>query len=260
MCIRDSYFTEKSCQNANWFEAGKAIALKGERIDSDKKYNKCKSKGFYVNHADLDTGFKAGVAIYCDPKEAYKRGRSAQPNRSVKDFCEPNAVRKILAEYNRGVNDFCQKSAAYTYAVEGKSYPTGFCPANLEKGFLSSYNKGRMVYLKSAIIKNEARLPSIDTEIQGLEQRKNNYIREMAYLPRDSTVAKNSTYNAETGTRESSSIYINQSASSSRYNELDRLVKSIEGKISTLNQEKSSLASKNARYKQEIMTLENQIL
>lgn len=255
-----NYFTKKSCKNANWFEEGKSTALQGNRIDSNKRYNKCKTKGFYVGHADIDTGFKAGVAIYCDPKEAYKRGRNAKPNRSVKDFCEPNAVKKILTEYKRGVNDFCQKSAAYTFAVEGNKYPTGFCPDILEKGFLAGYNKGRITFLKSAVIKNEARLPSIETSIRRLEREKSDYIREMAYLPRNKTVANKTVYNPETGQYEVSSIATDDSATTRRYNELDEKVKDIEDDIDDLVEERGTLSSSNARYKQEIMTLENQIL
>ena len=253
-----NYFTKKSCKSANWFEEGKSIALSGQRVDSSKKYNQCKSKGFFVNHADVDMGFKAGVKIYCSPNEAYKRGRNAKPNPSVKDFCEPNLVNKILSQYQRGVNDFCQKSAAYKYAVAGKVYPVGFCPQKLERNFLTGYNKGRITFLKSEVIKSESRYKSIDTDIARLQQKKNEYVRDMAYLPRNSTASKSTSYNAETGEYETRTFY--NDGAGDRYNELDGKVKSLEREINDLVDEKGTLNKNTAKYKQEIMTLENQVL
>ncbi len=259
-CGISSYFTKKSCTNTNWFEAGKKTALSAQRIDSNHMYNKCKSKGYFVNDADIDRGFKAGVAIYCDPQEAYTRGRNAKPNRAVKDFCEPNAVRQILSEYNRGVKDFCQKSAGYQFATEGNEYPTGFCPQSLEKRFLSGYNKGRITYLKSAIIENESRFYSIDSEISELEGEKSDHLREMAYLPRQAQYVKKSVYNTETGQYETITVANENNAATERYQDLDDKVKRIESKVRSLKSDKNKINQNNAHYKKEIMRLENQTL
>lgn len=231
-----SYFQKKSCEKVNWYQHGYDLSQQGKRIANSDKANECRRLEVPVNEAELDRGFKAGVAESCSKETSYNNGKAGKPlqylgfcggdeaslrgiylkgyavfcenqvpvaydlglkgqeaqvlkdcsegaqnkiaasyNKGFRQYCmskekeayaagkaaesfskyekcDPDIVSKLSAAYDRGVGEYCNPKAAYQLGLKGETHKN-VCPESKIKEFLSSYNKGRFIFLRGEISK-----------------------------------------------------------------------------------------------------------
>lgn len=81
--------------------------------------------------------------------------------------------------YERGVRTYCQPHRGFTIGSDGGSYASGFCPADLERGFVNGFADGRLVYearqrvaeITRVIDSNNEQARRAANEIRELEDR-----------------------------------------------------------------------------------------
>lgn len=143
-----SYFKRKDCEQVNWYEHGKNIALRGEWVSSDQRVSECRKVEAKIDEAQLDQGFKNGMERYCNPTNSYAVGKGGEP--FSRDLCEGPQINSLLREHARGVRDYCDKSNGYSAGSSGKKYKN-LCPSDLEKAFLPEYKRGRKKFVEVKI-------------------------------------------------------------------------------------------------------------
>lgn len=143
-----SYFKRKDCENINWFDHGKEVALHGQWLNSDNTLLECRKVEAKIDEVQLDQGFKAGMSEYCSGDKAYQVGKSG--DNFSRDLCEGPSINSILARHAQGIRDYCSKANSFNAGSSGKKYQN-VCPANLEKDFLPGYKRGRKKYVEAQI-------------------------------------------------------------------------------------------------------------
>ncbi|XGC80566.1 DUF2799 domain-containing protein [Bdellovibrio bacteriovorus] len=165
-----SYFKRQECENINWFEHGKKVAMAGKWLNADSTVNECRKVDAEISESQLDKGFKSGVASYCSTSNAYTTGRTG--DFYPREICEGPQINVLLAEHNRGVRDYCAKSNGYQAGTSGKKY-LNICPKDLEPGFLPSYRKGRLKYVKALIVVKEDEVVQLENKMGNIKSSLN---------------------------------------------------------------------------------------
>lgn len=247
-----SYFAKKSCEEQNWYKLGYDLSQEGKRISSSDKVNECRKLDVVVNDAELDRGFKAGVASLCSKDTSYKNGKAGSPiqflgfcggrestlrriyekgygvfcKNQVKiaydlgkkgrdsqayekcdekirkkitkaydkgfrkyclskekeayttgkagnsfaayEKCDQDIVNKLSAAHTRGIGEYCHPKAAYQIGIKGTAYKD-VCPESKLKTFLSSYNKGRFIFLRGEVNKYKKQANDDERKANSLE-------------------------------------------------------------------------------------------
>lgn len=143
-----SYFHRKNCESTNWFEHGKGLALRGQRLSGDDTIEQCRKVEAQISDAQLDLGWKAGQAEYCSPAGAFAAGNKGQ--QFLGEICNPSDLAKLNAENLKGIRNYCSPESAEEMGRKGLGY-NKVCPEDLLKNFMLSYSKGRKSYLTKKV-------------------------------------------------------------------------------------------------------------
>lgn len=157
-----SYFKRKECESINWFEHGKNVALRGERLNSDTLVSECRKVEAEMSESQLDLGFKNGMQRYCTADNGYQVGKKG--DYFSRDLCEGPEINVIVANYKKGITDYCAKSNGQNAGASGKKYQN-VCPKELEPAFLAEYRKGRKRYVQAMIESRQEDVRELESKI-----------------------------------------------------------------------------------------------
>ena len=136
---------KRLCENTNWYEHGKRVAMSGKRINADNFIKQCEKEEVIVDFSQVDLGFKAGMGKYCLPETVYLTGKSGKEFNP--ELCDGSPIAKLKAKHKEGVAVYCKPENAKRLGSSGKGY-SKICPDSLESAFIKSYSLGRMKYLR----------------------------------------------------------------------------------------------------------------
>lgn len=182
-----SYFKRKECEQKNWYEYSKNLALKGQRLSEDTLYQQCQKAEAEIDESQADLGFKAGRDEYCTEDGAFRTGRKGLVLKL--DLCGENS-RAIQAKYKEGIKRFCEEDAAYDFGSKGGEYQST-CPPELEPTFLVGFKKGRRVFVMGEIERLEGSYGEHRRRHSLVNQRLPNQRRVVARLERQRSVRQN---------------------------------------------------------------------
>ncbi len=244
-----SYFTRKTCESTNWFQYGEKVAGEGRRLSGDGFINECRKVEANINEAQLDQGFKHGMANYCKVESVYDLGKRGEF--FSQDMCDGENLRKLLERHKAGVNDYCQKSNGFTAGSTGKTY-NRICPKELETAFLPEFNRGRKRYLGTLANENEKRIIEIDREIIGLERDRNMKQLEMQRLSMPTGLAVERKYDPVSGSYREQ--VINQISEDQK-----RAIEDMRWKIQSLDSQISQKRTEQSNLREEIRKINLEI-
>lgn len=173
-----NFFIRQECKSYNWYQLGFDAAMRGERASNDDKVMRCRKAEAEMSESDLDVGFKAGMARYCQPDTAYQTGK--QGDTINYDFCDSNISGMLKQKFKEGNIAYCKDGL--TAGQSGKIYKN-VCTADLEKTFMPEYKKGRKKYLEGQIQASEMQLRSLNRDLDQLYYDKRNVDRRLSLLP-----------------------------------------------------------------------------
>jgi len=171
----------KKCEKKNWFEYGRIVALKGLRLGSDQFYNQCKKAEAEFDEMSADQGFKKGMNIYCSKEAPYDYGKRGKPYNF--DFCDHTYISKMKADHEKGLRVYCRPKNGFPEGIKGDPY-NKLCPIDMEAKFLKGFNRGRIKYLRSEIVKYNHEVRDIDRDIKSKEYDLREYkadLRDLNY-------------------------------------------------------------------------------
>ena len=211
-----SYMTRKNCEATNWYEYGKKVALEGRRLSGDDFIQQCYKAEGDVAESALDTGFKAGMEMYCQPETVYQTGRDG--NFFSRDMCAPQGMSLLLKRHNEGVLAYCLKSNGFAAGTTGRAY-NKICPSTMEAAFMPEFNRGRKKFLQTEVYENERQISEIERETSRLNSDLR--IRQIQYVGYQSVKVQPG--EPDRASQISSEIYQLQSQIRARQNQADNL-------------------------------------
>jgi len=226
-----NFFIRQQCEKFNWYQVGYEAALRGERISNDDKVNMCRKAEAEMSESQLDTGFKAGMARYCQPDTAYQTGK--QGDTLNMDFCEPNVLGVLRRRHSEGNIAYCKDGL--TAGQSGKRYKS-VCSAELEKTFMPEYKKGRKKYLAGMLQAKQMRQREINVEMDRMYFEKRIAESRLSVIPQ-----------AVSG---QSDPYFSERS------DLNHRLNSVNSRLSQSQNEKSKLDKDIMDYQSEIATLD----
>lgn len=173
-----NFFIRQQCDKLNWYQLGYDAALRGERISNDPQVSQCRKAEAEISESQLDVGFKAGMARYCQPETAFQTGKQGDTLNS--DFCEQNILGLLKRKFNEGNVAYC--SDGQTAGQSGKKYKN-VCTAELEKKFMPDYKIGRKKYLTNLLTLAESKKREASVEISRLSTMKSSIDRRLSFIP-----------------------------------------------------------------------------
>lgn len=157
-----SYMTRQTCESTNWFEYGKSVALDGRRLSGDQFLLHCQQAEADVAESDLDRGFKAGMAQYCQPEIVFQTGKAGKF--FSEEMCTGMGLNNLRVQHRNGVLQYCDRSNGYSAGTKGNPY-NKICPLELEKAFVPEFNRGRKRYLSARIAQNNTQINELSRQI-----------------------------------------------------------------------------------------------
>jgi hypothetical protein len=117
----------------------------------------------------ISASFNKGFRQFCisKEKEAYAAGKEAESFAKY-EKCDADVVAKLSAAYDRGVSEYCNPKVAYQLGLKGDVYKN-VCPETKLKEFISSYNKGRFVFLRGEIGRAKQEATAAQSKVDNLE-------------------------------------------------------------------------------------------
>lgn len=173
-----NFFIRQQCDKLNWYQVGYDAALRGERISNDQHVSQCRKAEAEISESQLDVGFKAGMARYCQPETAFQTGKQGDTLNS--DFCEQNILGLLKRKFNEGNVAYC--SDGLTAGQSGKKYKN-VCAVELEKKFMPDYKVGRKKYLTNLLSLADSKKRELNVEITRLYSAKTDVQRRLNYFP-----------------------------------------------------------------------------
>lgn len=173
-----NFMIRQQCDKLNWYQLGYDAALRGERISNDPQVNLCRKAEAEISESQLDVGFKAGMARYCQPETAFQTGKQGDTLNS--DFCEQNVLGLLKRKFNEGNVAYC--SDGQTAGQSGKKYKN-VCSVELEKKFMPDYKIGRKKYLTNLLTLAESKKREASAEMSRLSMMKSSIDRRLSYIP-----------------------------------------------------------------------------
>lgn len=173
-----NFMIRQQCDKLNWYQLGFDAALRGERISNDPQVSQCRKAEAEISESQLDVGFKAGMARYCQPETAFQTGKQGDTLNS--DFCEGNVLGVLKRKFVEGNLAYC--SDGQTAGQSGKKYKN-VCSAELEKKFMPDYKIGRRKYLSNLLVLAESKKREASAEISRLSMMKSNIDHRLSYIP-----------------------------------------------------------------------------
>lgn len=226
-----NFFIRQQCEKYNWYQVGYEAALRGERISNDDKVSVCRKAEAEISESQLDTGFKAGMARYCQPDTAYQTGK--QGDTLNMDFCEPNILGVLRKRHYEGNIAYCKDGL--TAGQSGKRYKS-VCSAELEKTFMPEYKKGRKKYLDGMVQAKQIRQRELAVDIDRLYFEKRIAESRLSVIPQ-AVSGQNDPYFGERS-------------------DLNHRVNSVNSRLSQSQSEKSQLDKEIMDFRAEIATLD----
>lgn len=247
-----SYFKRKECEKTNWFQHGYDRAMSGKRLEGDGHLQQCEKVEAKIDYAAADQGFKAGMGNYCKPDVAYQTGRKG--DFFSENLCDMAGVNKLKERHAQGVRDLCQVSGGHQKGLTGWKY-NNICPKDLEAGFLSTYNKGRKVYLSGVVRQKRSEIQSLEDQIRDHERQKTEVALRMASLGSTRQVTKTRSFDAAAGRYvEASSVTENEEVKRQR-DSLQSDLRSLDYKIENKRKQQSTLRGEISNLEAEAQAL-----
>lgn len=187
---------KKQCNETNWFNYGEQVAMSGKRLTGDHFVKSCELEKARVDHSALDVGFKKGMSRYCEPETVFQTGRSGEF--FSEDMCDGGNQNKLKARHAEGVHEYCLKENGYNAGTKGKAY-NQICPKELERNFLSEFNRGRKAYLTGFVSSKEDELRDLERDISNLQSKKSLTQHEITRLSGRKVLVTKAITNAQTG-------------------------------------------------------------
>lgn len=244
-----SYFTRKGCEKVNWFQHAHDVAMRGLRLGEDSRLRECEKAETEINSAELDRGFKSGMANYCKLETAHEKG--ANGDSFNYEFCESNLIPKLKTRHFEGLKKFCAPDFAFSFASKGGIYKEQ-CPKDMTAAYMPKYRKGRQVYLRNKIASNESQVLAMDSEIQSEQQRANQITHRIASLPRTTIVSKTKKYDEITKTYKEETAVTEDP-------EVARQREDLEYQLRQTHQQADQKRSEQNRLRQEIHSLRSEL-
>ncbi len=247
-----SYFKRKDCEATNWHAYGQKVALSGRRLSGDGFISDCRLVEAEIKEAELDNGFKQGMAKYCEPAQAFATGKSGKPFSS--EMCDGENLSVLNAKHVAGVAEYCQRSNGFVVGAKGKPY-NRICPQALEGPFLTEFNRGRRSYLIVLLNENEHRISNIDQEISQLEAQARSKQWEAQQLLVPQMVVE-TVYDPTSHTHREDRVWKVTDQNRSAADSLHWRVRGIDSEISDKRSEQSKLRDRNRNIRLESVALE----
>ena len=247
-----SYFKRQTCEKTNWYDYGFNKAMQGQRLTGDAFIGECKTVESKIDHAALDTGFKAGMASYCTPEIAMQKGEAGEGFNY--NFCDSNITQRLKLQFKVGRDRLCQ-SGGYQFGAEGKKY-SGQCVSNNEAGFLVKYKKGRYKFLQNEINLAREEQRQIDSQIWGLKNDVLSLQNQKLSLGSGVEIVHEQIYDPNSRTYRTE---VKQSQDQNVQWEKDRLdnqIRSKRAEITSKEQRKQELQNKVSDLQREMTTIE----
>lgn len=166
-----SWLIRQSCKDIDWFQYGHSVAMSGRRLSGDPQVQRCQKAEFEVPYRQLDSGFKAGMEKYCQPKVVYAIGKTGDLFNP--ELCDPGQVRMLKQEHEKGLKAYCSVENGFTAGSSGKVYQN-VCPMEAEGPFLKEYRRGRRSYITGKITEADTNLLALDRQMLELERERSN--------------------------------------------------------------------------------------
>jgi hypothetical protein len=247
-----SYFKRKECEKTNWYNHGHKVAMAGKRLDADDFVSSCEKVEAKINYGDLDVGFKAGMATYCEPQAAYDVGRKGEFFNL--NMCEDNKHRLLKAKHTAGVKDFCQPDSGFTAAAKGWKY-NNICPKDLEKAFMIEYRKGRKRYLRTMIEQKRDEIRELNDHLVDLNRQKADAAVRLSRVPRTQTVTKKRRYDPQTRTMKEETQTTEDPKTAQLRRDIEWDINSLENQIRTTEKKKKQKRAEIRELKRELSTI-----
>jgi len=158
---------KKKCRETNWFQHGFDFAMTGQRLNADSFKDQCYKEDVNVNEAELDRGFKAGMANYCKPESALAHGKKGEV--LSLELCDGQLATVLTKKHQEGIESYCTLSG-YSAGASGAVYKQ-VCPSALEPAFLKEYRRGRKVYLSNRIAGAEQKITADEGKVADLRRK-----------------------------------------------------------------------------------------
>ena len=226
-----NFFIRQECEKYNWYQVGYDAALRGERISNDDKVSRCRKAEAEISESQLDVGFKAGMARYCQPDTAYQTGK--QGDTLNMDFCEPNVLGLLRKRHQEGNTAYCKDGL--TAGQSGKRYKN-VCSAELEKSFMPDYKKGRKKYLDGMVQAKQIRQREINVDMDRLYFEKRLAESRLSVIPQAVSGQKDPYF--------------------SERSDLNMRLSSVNSRLSQTQSEKSQIDKEIMDYRAELATLD----
>lgn len=181
-----SWFKRRECNKTNWFTHGEKVAMSGKRLDEDRFIHECRKVEAEVSDAQLDRGFKKGMAKYCRPDTAFQTGRRGKF--LSQDLCDGPGFKKLKARHREGVREYCRADNGFSAGATGEKY-NFICPKSLSREFLREFNKGRKSYLEGEIGNRREEIAHLDREIRELNRERKEVNQQLNNVSRGGTIS-----------------------------------------------------------------------
>lgn len=248
-----SYFTRKTCEATNWFEYGQNVAMSGKRLSGDQFVADCRKVEAEIREADLDRGFKQGMAKYCQPQQVFDLGKGGDFFSA--EMCDGENPRLLEQKHKAGVLEYCKKSNGYSAGAQGKAY-NRICPKDLESAFMPEFNRGRKKYLAVLVIENEKKLNDIEREVLNLERDRNMRAIEAQRLQIPTGMAVERKYDPATGSVREQVIQQVSEDQKRAADDMRHRIQSLDHQINSKRQEQNGIREKNRQIQLEIVALD----
>jgi hypothetical protein len=248
-----SYFTRKNCENTNWFEYGKSIAMQGRRLSGDQFLSDCKKVEAAIGEVELDRGFKQGMAQYCQPQTVFDLGKAGEFFSS--EMCDGENPRALSERHRAGVLEYCRKANGYSAGAKGKPY-NRICPKELEGAFMPEFNRGRKKYLSVMVSENEKLIIDIDREIINLERERNLRSLEAARQQIPTGVSVERRYDPATGTVREQVVQQLSEEQKRQAENLRYQIQSLDSQINSKRNQQTDLRERNRQIQLEMIALD----
>ncbi len=171
---------KKACENTNWYEHGKKVAMSGVRFNADSFAKKCEAEDVYVDYQAIDLGFKAGMSKYCKPETVFQTGKSGKEFNP--DLCDGSNLKVLRAKHEAGVRVYCKPENAHRLGSSGAGF-NKICPGDLEPEFIKKYSEGRKKYLSELAVQKEKELRLLRSQERQVNRDLRSSRARLAKLP-----------------------------------------------------------------------------
>jgi hypothetical protein len=192
-----SYFMRRQCEALNWYEYGEKVAMQGKRVSGDTFLFQCKEAEAKINEAELDRGFKKGMAVYCTPEQSFLTGKSG--DFFSQEMCDGPGFREMKKRHQDGVVEYCKESNGYRAGSTGRKY-NGICSKDSEVAFLKEFNRGRRQYLVGQMQAKNNEVHQINMKLSDLERSRTDLNYRMHSINSSRRLERTTVYDPATGT------------------------------------------------------------